>query len=466
MATSTPALRPGNDRYRLFWRWHLYAGLFVAPFLLVLAVTGAIYLFNDELNDAFYPQLRFTPAPWAQRVPLGDMIDAAYAAVPDATPTRIDLPADPRRAAQVHLAITDGASRIAYVDPGDGTVLGVLAPARTLVGIADRLHGSLMLGTFGRYVMELAACWTVVLIVSGLYLGWPRAADGRGWRVALPNLRSGGRMRWKSIHRATGLWVALLVLFLVATGLPWAVVWGGWIRGGAELIGEGYPAVYRRYAAPQAPQVGDAFNDVPWTLQHAPMPAAGATSAHHDHATLAPEPGAQHWTTTGLERAIAHVRAAGTDDELRVFLPSEARGALMAYTYPARPQGQVTYHFDREGTLLISTGFDDYGVVAQAIELGVQLHMGNYFGRLNQLVMLAACIGVVVLVVTGTTMWWRRRPPGRIGAPGSTRMPTRALLALLLISAIALPLLAASLLVVLAFDRWVRPRVALLRWLR
>ncbi|WP_337244665.1 hypothetical protein [Luteimonas sp. gir] len=45
-------------------------------------------------------------------------------------------------------------------------------------------------------------------------------------------------------------------------------------------------------------------------------------------------------------------------------------------------------------------------------------------------------------------------------------MPTRALLALPLVSAIALPLLAALLLVVLAFDRWVRPRVALLRWLQ
>jgi uncharacterized iron-regulated membrane protein len=150
-----------------------------------------------------------------------------------------------------------------------------------------------------------------------------------------------------------------------------------------------------------------------------------------------------------------------------VSLPSQARGALMAYTYPARPQGQVTYHFDREGALLVSTGFDDYGLVAQAIELGVQLHMGNYFGRLNQLVMLAACIGVVVLVVTGTTMWWRRRPTGRIGAPvSSTRIPTRTLLALLLISAVVLPLLAVSLLVVPAFDRWVQPSAALLPWLR
>ncbi|KAB0545250.1 PepSY domain-containing protein, partial [Pseudomonas argentinensis] len=29
--------------YRMLWRWHFYAGLFVAPFLVVLAITGTIY---------------------------------------------------------------------------------------------------------------------------------------------------------------------------------------------------------------------------------------------------------------------------------------------------------------------------------------------------------------------------------------------------------------------------------------
>lgn len=161
------------------------------------------------------------------------------------------------------------------------------------------------------------------------------------------------------------------------------------------------------------------------------------------------------------------MRAAGTHDDLRVFLPSNARGALMAYTYPGKPQGQITYHFDREGALLVSTGFGDYGRVAQAIELGVQLHLGNYFGRANQLVMLFACIGILVLTVTGTVMWWRRRPQGRVGAPQSRgRASSWSLLTLLIASAVLLPLLAISLLIVLAFDRWVRLKIGVLNWLR
>lgn len=459
-----------RDRHRLFWRWHLYAGLFVAPFLLMLAVTGAIYLFNDELNDAIYPELRFTPAPWNERGSLGSLIDAAEAHVPESTASRIDVPTDPLRPAQIYLDVAGSPGQVAFVDPGTGHVLGTLVPSRTLVGFADRLHGSLMLGTPGSYLVELAACWAVLLILSGLYLGWPRGEGQAWWHGVVPNLRAKGRAFWKSLHAATGLWVSLVVLFLIFTGLPWASFWGDWVRRGADAIDAGYPAVYRRYVAPEAPTVGADFSDVPWTLQHTPMPPVEAADdsahSHHGH-HAAPAAGARrYWTDEGLERAIAHVRKAGTVDPLRVFLPSTARGALMAYTYPDRPQGQITYHFNREGQLLVKAGFHDYGAVAQAIEMGVQLHMGNYFGCANQLVMLLACIGIVVLCISGTVMWWRRKPAGRIGSPGSGHpTPTRWLIALGVATAVLLPLLFVSLLVVLAFDRWIRPRSRLFRWL-
>lgn len=459
-----------RDRHRLFWRWHLYAGLFVAPFLLMLAVTGAIYLFNDELNDAIHPELRFTSAPWKERSSLGSMIDAAEAHVPGGRATRIDVPTDPQRPAQVYLDLANAASQIAFVDPGNGRVQGALVPSRTLVGLAERLHGSLMLGTPGSYLIELAACWGVLLILTGLYLGWPRGQGHAWWHGLVPNVRAKGRTFWKSLHAATGLWVSLLVIFLIFTGLPWASFWGDWVRAGAEAIDAGYPPVYRRYIAPSAPKIGTGFNDVPWTLQHAPMPPAKATSdpAHSHHETHAAQtPGAaRYWTEAGLERAIASIRGAGTSDPLRVFLPSQQRGALMAYTYPDRPQGQVTYHFDEQGELLVRAGFDDYGAVAQAIEMGVQLHMGNYFGRANQAVMLFTCVGIVLLCVSGLVMWWRRKPAGRIGSPGSgTQMPLRWLIALGVTTALLLPLLFLSLLIVGAFDRWIRPRSRLFRWL-
>ena len=38
--------------YRGLWRWHFHAGLFCIPFVIVLALTGSIYLFKPQI-DAF-----------------------------------------------------------------------------------------------------------------------------------------------------------------------------------------------------------------------------------------------------------------------------------------------------------------------------------------------------------------------------------------------------------------------------
>ena len=36
--------------YHAIWRWHFYAGLFVLPFILILSVSGAIYLFKPQID--------------------------------------------------------------------------------------------------------------------------------------------------------------------------------------------------------------------------------------------------------------------------------------------------------------------------------------------------------------------------------------------------------------------------------
>jgi uncharacterized iron-regulated membrane protein len=92
---STSSVDP--KAYRALWRWHFYAGLIVAPFLLILTVTGSIYLFNDEIDDALYPAQRFV-AVHATQVPASRMIAAVLKAHPGAA-TRIDLPGAANRTA-------------------------------------------------------------------------------------------------------------------------------------------------------------------------------------------------------------------------------------------------------------------------------------------------------------------------------------------------------------------------------
>lgn len=50
-----------NAAYLSLWRWHFYADLVVAPFVLLLSVTGAIYLFKPYFETWRYRSLYEVP---------------------------------------------------------------------------------------------------------------------------------------------------------------------------------------------------------------------------------------------------------------------------------------------------------------------------------------------------------------------------------------------------------------------
>ncbi|UIJ44231.1 PepSY domain-containing protein [Sphingomonas cannabina] len=435
--------------YRAIWRWHFYAGLIVAPFLLVLAVTGTIYLFNDEINDAIYPEQRFVAA-HATSVPVSRMIGAALAAHPGAA-TRIDLPATNDRAAVVFVTPTSGDPVRVSVDPGTGRVLGSFVYERTLVGLADTIHGSLAIGTIGDRIVELAACWGLVLIATGLYLWWPRGRKGLGG-ILFPRLWAKGRLFWRDLHAVTGVWTVALILFLILTGLPWAGVQGDVLKRAFSAVGIGYPASNRNYDPPKSIPMKAVLGEAPWTLEGAPMPASDPHAGHPGHDAM-PAMAESHGPDL-TDRVVAAVAGHGLHGGYRLFLPAGPTGVFTAYSYPDRPQGQRTLYFDRySGRLIREIAYADYGWGAKAIELGVQLHMGNYFGRANQIVMLVPCIGIVLLVVSGVVMWWKRRPAGRLGAPPKVpEARLRGALAMLLVAGVLLPLFGASLVAVFALD--------------
>lgn len=425
-----------NRLYAAVWRWHFYAGLITAPFLLILAITGAIYLFNDEINDALYPQLRFAPS--GEHIqPPGPLLDAVRHAYPKAAITRIDMPTEPGRTAQVYISPAQGADRRVFVDPGNAKVLGSYVYTSTLVGFSDVFHGSLLLGDTGDAIVELAACWGFVLVVTGLYLWWPRKRADQQHRFS-PDLQQRGRKLWRELHRLTGLYFSVLILFLIITGLPWATLWGGqFLTPVSNALGMGYPTFLRHHGSGDSKTLVDTHGEAPWTLNAAPIPhgSPGATnvSVNQVHQTLVDQ---------------------GVPLGYRLSLPQAPGDIYSAYTYPAQPEGQQTFHIDaHSGKLIGKAGFEDYGAIAKAVEWGVALHMGNYFGRANQLLMLFPCLAIIALVISGLTLWWKRRPQGSLGAPKKLAPGKKRNLAIITATLMLLfPLAALSFVIVLTVD--------------
>lgn len=453
----------GAALYRTIWRWHFYAALLVMPLVLVLASSGAIYLFKPQID-------RWEERDWrglgtAGAVSPDAQLAAALAAFPGARFHAYRLPEATGDAAMVHLALpkSDRAGEQPMVDvfvSPQGKVLGSLDPETRITATIARFHGSLLLGRAGDWLVELAASWAIVMILTGLYLWWP---DGRGLAgVAWPRLSHGSRLAWRDMHAVTGFWVSGLALVLLCTGLPWAGVWGsgfrlvrsemGWVKG------------------PQQWKVG---------AGGAPVAAPADPHAAHDHAAMA-----------GMAHAMpASAPPAG---QLSRFV-AKARGEAMAFPVlvlpphaPQRfgpPTGDVwTVKSEAQNrTLNRSVSYDpatgaeaardDFAAkhpIDRIVAYGIAWHEGQLLGLFNQLVGVATALMLVTLVVSGFVMWRRRKPAGTLGAPPLPPAPARlrGMALILLLLAAALPLLAASLIALLLVERVILRRIpAASRWL-
>jgi uncharacterized iron-regulated membrane protein len=430
------------------WALHFWASLLVIPILSLLALTGAVYLFEREIEDVLDPATRFV-APVVEPMQTSALIAAALAHQPG-TFTRVETPEASDRPMRVQITTAEGAARTVMLDPADGRVIGTVDPEWTVGALAKRLHSSLMLGSTGRIGVELAACWTLVMLITGslLWLG-TRRRQGRGW---LPDVRAKGRTWWRGVHAGAGLSCGLLIGFLVLTGLPWAIIEGDLVRMAVTVARIGYAGAD---APPSSSTPQDHHGEhASWTMQGQPIPTTGDPHAMH----RSPAPG----TATGtlppgevIDSIISEARSRGIAPGYAISLPPSPTGAVVVDVYPARPEDQRVMYFDRySGALIKDVGYRQYGWGARAVETGVQLHTGRYFGRPNQYLMLLACLAVIAMAGSGIVMWARRRGTRRLAAPPLTfRGLGRGMVATLALLACVLPVFGASLMAVLLAQR-------------
>ncbi|MEA5464530.1 PepSY-associated TM helix domain-containing protein [Leptothoe sp. PORK10 BA2] len=460
---------PGNRFYRTVWRWHFYAGLFVIPFMLILAATGIIYLFKPQLDAAMYHNLMFVQ-PGAATLAYSEQIKFAEKAYPDATVTQVMPNIAPDRSTEVLLTTADERNLMIFVNPYTGKVLGNRDEDNNLQAIARKIHGELLIGKLGDYIVELAACWALVLLLTGLYLWLPRHQFSI-LGTFVPRLWSKNkRIFWRDLHAVPGFYGVLLIGFLILTGLPWTGFWGDTF---AQVWGK-FPAQMWD-DVPQSTVLTGSLNQrgqvVPWAVGQLPIPQSTA-SAHNNHSNHADSTISQQGVAASepvsIDSVITLAQAKGAPPGYNVVFPEGETGVYTVSAFPNDPTQEVTMHIDQySGQVLADVRWEDYALVPKAVEMGISIHMGKYFGLANQLLMLFASLITMLLSITGTVMWWQRRPRGSglIGAPEMLPYAQSWQLPLVITAVLGLlfPLVGISLILVLVLDRLVLNRIPALK---
>ena len=453
--------------YRTIWRWHFYAGLFCLPFVVILSISGALYLFKAEIEswiDQPYDQLQLSGHPASAEA----QAKAALAAFPGSTLQSYELPQSENQAIRV-LVNNKGVAERVYLHPESLAVLNTVTEDSRLMRRLFRLHGELWMGNQGSMLVELAASWTIIMVLTGLVLWWPRG-EGKLAGVLYPRFGRGDRIFWRDIHSVTGMWISGFTLILLLTGLPWAKFWGDYFKTVRRLTGT---------AVVQQDWTNGATSSA---VQ--PESGGGTGGEHSGHGSAnrpMRSPNATPLDLSALDRVVNTVKPLNLPAPVLIAPPGSGKwsggggtggGGNSGWTAKSMTANRP-YRVDLvvegdTGTIKSRKDFSDKHVIDKVVGTGTALHEGRLFGWPNQLLGLLTALGLVTLSVSSVVLWWRRRESRTLGAPARmiSRPVSTGLLLVIVLLGLYLPLFGVSLIGVLLAEFLFLRRVPSLRdWL-
>jgi uncharacterized iron-regulated membrane protein len=373
----------------LVLRLHFYAGVLVAPFLLVAAVSGLLYAASFQAEKIVYSHELTVPV-GREKLPVGEQVAAAREAHPQGTVSAVRPSPEPDATTRVLLSGVPGVDEdhtlAVFVDPYTAEVRGALEqygstgalPLRTWI---DELHRDLHLGESGRLYSELAASWLWVVTAGGLVLWFSRRRARRTVRGTT------GRRRTLGLHGGVGVWAATGFFFLSATGLTWSTYAGATIDELRTSLGQATPSVS----------------------------AAGGEHSGHGAARQAGD--AAHGV--GLDKVLAAARAEGLGDPVEIVPPADEDSAyVVRQVQRSWPTKQDAVAIDpASGEVTDVLRFADHPVLAKLTRWGIDLHTGVLFGLANQILLMLLALSLILLIVWGYRMWWQRGRGSAFGRP-------------------------------------------------
>jgi uncharacterized iron-regulated membrane protein len=211
---------------RAFFQIHLWTGVLLSLYVVMIALTGSILVFRIELTKALLPK---TLAPYAadRTAPIAMVLERFRTAYPEAKLDNIQTPSPQMPAFILFAADTHQHHFTLLADPVTGSLR---LQSRTWLYWTYELHANLLLGeAHGVQVNGIGAACLLLLTITGLFLWWP------GIKIWARGLRIGFRHNWKRInydlHSAIGFWTLFIVFWWALSGIYFA-----WYRQVASAV--------------------------------------------------------------------------------------------------------------------------------------------------------------------------------------------------------------------------------------
>ena len=388
---------------KVFFRTiHLYLSLAAGLVILTACLTGAILVFEKELEEAFHPD-RYHVNAGAYRKELSELIANAKSEHPKAKLAGIKVYSDPERTVEVGLTIPQkeekkedkvggdksakkdkpqagqGGPRpthTAFLNPYTGKVIEVYSAKGSFFQTTMALHRWLLGKNdgIGKYIVGVATFIFLFILITGVILWWPKTR-----RIFLQRIKVKWDGNWKrlnhDLHLVFGFYSAIFLFIFAFTAMSWSFEW---------------------------------FNKGIYKITNTSSDATEPPSSNYNGATK----------PISIDEAFITLKSAVTDGVYyNIRFPKDSVGTYTATVLPPNvaENRTDTYYIDQYNQAMLgSLKFSDKNSGQQVRTYIKPIHTSSIFGLPSKILGFVVCLLGVTFPITGVIMWQNRLKAERI----------------------------------------------------
>jgi len=215
--------RTRKQKLRNSFLWlHRWLGLISGIVVFIVAVSGCLYVFEEEGRDLFQQKYFYVNVPVnAIRRPLHEISDAVKKQYPSDSITQIRFKEKANAAIVYHTKTEKAIS----VNPYTLEITGVRNLKTDFFNWILKLHMNLHMGKVGNEIVRWNVLIFFIMCITGLIIWWPK--QKRFLKQALRikfKTKKWKRLNW-DLHSVLGFYSLLVLLIISLTGIFWMFDW-------------------------------------------------------------------------------------------------------------------------------------------------------------------------------------------------------------------------------------------------
>lgn len=372
-----------------FRRIHLYLSLAAGLVILIACLTGAILVFEKDMQMAMNKKRYYVEA-GSLKLSNDSLIKNVTAAYPGAKVNGLKIYSDPKRSIEVSVnfpvkkktgekdpkenkanAPPRQPAFTIFVNPYTGEVLEKYAYNETWFYQVFALHRWLLggQGSIGKYIVGISTFIFLFILITGLIIWWPKTK-----KILKQRLKIKRNAGWKRInhdmHLVFGFYSAIFLFIMAFTGLAWSFEW---------------------------------FNKGIYTVTSSPIkPPPPPKSVYQSSATRI-----SFDSAFNIAKSIYH-----NPEFISISMPKDSTEAInlvaLAENAVHELATDAVYLDQYSGAVLGKLAFAERSLGARVRSTFKPVHTGSIWGTGSKIIAFLACLAGVSFPITGTIMWFNR----------------------------------------------------------